>query len=157
MSLATESIVKSVRRINLEKKLKTTHISRRMGNAVRLFREEIARHAASNPDNVFIGSELNRYLVIGASHGFRGVNVSIEKKGERISVDLAERRKKEEKKEEAPKTVVEKLTEKTAEEKVREKKSSAEVQKKEPKQNEKADTGRKKEKKEGEQTPQAKV
>ncbi len=86
--------MKSTRTINLSKRLKRTHNPRRIGSSIRLIREEIARHLKVSPENVRIGGELNRYLLLGAMQGFYGVKVAIEKKGEIVSVDLFEKRKK---------------------------------------------------------------
>lgn len=70
-----------------------THMPRRIGNAVRIMKEEIARHAKTDPENVKIGGELNRYLMLGAIQGFYGVKVEVEKTGDMIKIDLAEKRK----------------------------------------------------------------
>ncbi len=90
----TTPVTKSTRTINLSKRLKRTHNPRRIGNSIRLVREEIARHSKTSPENVRIGGELNRYLLLGAMQGFYGVKVAIEKKGEIVSVDLFEKRKR---------------------------------------------------------------
>lgn len=128
--------------VRLSSRLIRTHKPRRIGNSIRLMREEIARHSKTTPDKVKIGGELNRYLLLGAMQGFYGVKIEVEKTGENVKADLAEKRKvpatahskteaKAEKKteeKEAPKGVKERLTAKAPEEKAKEKK--AEEQKK---------------------------
>lgn len=152
MATNTAATVKTVRKINLSKRMKTTHMPRRIGNALRLMREDIARHSKTLPENVKIGGELNRYLMLGAIQGFSGVNVAIEKTGETVSVDLAEKRKAQAPKREE-KTLKQKLTEKTPEEKARERKSTEAPVQKEKKEEGTSKAGSAREKKEVEKKP----
>jgi ribosomal protein L31E len=136
----TATTVKSTRTINLSKRLIKTHMPRRITNSIRMLREEVARHSKTTPDKVKIGGELNRYLMMGAIQGFYGTKIAIEKTGEDVKVDLAEKRKipisatagKTEEKREA-KSLKEKLTEKSPAEKAKEEKEAAEKAKKEKK------------------------
>ncbi len=91
--MATQT-TKTVRTIKLSKRLIRTHKPRRIGNSIRMLREEIARHTKTGVDNVKIGSELNRYLLKGAMGSFAGIKIAIEKTGEAVKADLFEKRKK---------------------------------------------------------------
>ena len=91
--MATQT-TKTVRTIKLSGRMVRTHKPRRIGNAVRLLREEVARHTKTAVDNVKIGSELNRYLLKGAMGSFSGVKIAIEKTEETVKADLSEKRKR---------------------------------------------------------------
>ena len=93
MATTATSTVKTTRMVNLGKRMKTTHMPRRIGNSIRLMKEEVARHTKTSPENVKIGGELNRYLMLGAIQGFYGIKVAVEKTGDSVKVDLAEKRK----------------------------------------------------------------
>jgi len=93
LATATIATTKMTRTVNLSKRMKTTHMPRRITNSIRLMREEIARHTKTTPDQVKIGGELNRYLMLGAIQGFYGIKVAVEKTGDSVTVDLLEKRK----------------------------------------------------------------
>lgn len=92
MAATTPQPVKTLKTMNISRKMFRTHMPRRITNSVRIFREEIAKHNKTSPESVKIGSELNRYLMMGAINGFYGVKVEVEKTGEIIKVDLAEKK-----------------------------------------------------------------
>ena len=97
----------TVRIIRIERVLKETHQSRRLGKAVRFLRDDIARHSKSLPENVSISPGLNRYMLKGSSGGYSAVKISVEKTGEKASAYLDGEKKpappkKEEKKEKKP-------------------------------------------------------
>ena len=89
---ANVSTTKTIRTVNLGSRMLRTHKPRRIGNAVRLMREDIAKHSKTTVDKVRIGGGLNWYLLNGAMQGFHRVKISVEKTGDIISADLAEKR-----------------------------------------------------------------
>lgn len=92
----------AVRTIRIERVLKETHQSRRLGKAISFLRSDISRHSNSLPENVSISPGLNRYMLTGSSRGYSAVKISIEKTGEKVSASLEGEKKpivqKEEKK-----------------------------------------------------------
>ena len=142
MATTTAPTVKLTRTVNLSKRLKRTHNPRRIGNSIRLMREEVARHTKTSAESVKIGGELNRYLMLGAMQGFYGIKIAIEKTGESVKVDLAEKRK-------VPVTAAQK-----ADAKAKEEKPKAAEKKDAPEKPAKPDAAKKQEKKEA--APKAK-
>ena len=94
MATNTPTTTKTIREMNISRKMFRTHMPRRINNSMRILREEIAKHHKTTPESVKIGSELNRYLMMGAINGFYGVKVEIEKTGDSVKVDLAEKKAK---------------------------------------------------------------
>ncbi len=94
MATNTPTTTKTVKEMNISRKMFRTHMPRRIHNSMRIFKEEVAKHHKTTPESVRIGSELNRYLMMGAINGFYGIKVEIEKTGETVKVDLAEKKAK---------------------------------------------------------------
>ncbi len=74
--------------INLTRKLRKLHAPRRKKMASTYLKEEVARYQKVKPENVKIGSDLNRHLVLNITRQSKPIKLNVEKTGDVVNLTL---------------------------------------------------------------------